>query len=705
MKKTLIIAEKSSLAENIAKGLSIPYRHGRYENDRYVILPCRGHLYTNCDTPEYPQYKDIKGWADYSLPIVPNPFRMKKVKGTENYIKNIKTALDDKNITDIIHWCDPDREGQLIADEVLIELKNNKKVMRAWHDDESEESIQKAFKNLKPNEEYKNIYEEARARSEIDWLIGINATILASVKAGITVHLGRVQTPIIQYIYDRDMEIENFVPEPYWVAKNEKNVPLELPTKFNSEAECLEMCNKLNNEKAVVEDVTKKESVVKPPLMFSLPSLQKFMNTRLSWSPDKTFNVTQSVYDKAFISYVRADSDYLATKERPLVEKTVEMLNDPRIKFNPDADTFNDKKINVHTAHHLTTTFPKAGDLTKDEEIIYNTIVNRLKCQFSIEDRVVSTRTMKISVGDTKFKLSGKTVVTEGWGQFEPVSLSDNLPDLKKGDSFDVEFKVEKRMTTPPPKITVNALINWCLAPFKDWGTDDTEFEITDEELNQMKKGVTIGTTATRDAIIQKIIKAGYISLKGKTYSVTDAGKRVIEIKNKLNVKVNAEDTIQAEQWLTKIGNGELSRQEVKQLVVKRLEDMISLGNTADIEKVEGGRNAKNIVAGCKCPLCGKAVIEFPNSFSCVDNYPSKKCDFSVWKEPKYNNGYKLTKTDIKALLSGKTIVMPALSKEGKVFWANYSLYQNGKWWNFKRESYAEPPKKKTAAKKTASKK
>ena len=147
MGKTLIIAEKSSLAENIAKGMSIPYRHGRYENDRYVILPCRGHLYTNCDAPEYPQYKDIKGWADYSLPIVPNPFRMKKVKGTENYTKNIKAALDDKNITDIIHWCDPDREGQLIADEVLIELKNNKKAMRAWHDDESEESIQKAFKN------------------------------------------------------------------------------------------------------------------------------------------------------------------------------------------------------------------------------------------------------------------------------------------------------------------------------------------------------------------------------------------------------------------------------------------------------------------------------------------------------------------------------------------------------------------------------
>ena len=703
MGKSLIIAEKNSLAKNIATAIGVPYRNGRYENDKYVILACAGHLYGNYDAVDYPQYKEIKNWAEYKLPIVPKPFKMKKAKGKDNLIKNIKSALSDKNITDVIHWCDPDREGQLIADELLIELGNKKKVMRAWHKDESEDSLSKALKELKPNEEYKNIYEEARARSEIDWLTGINATILASVKAGITVHMGRVQTPIIQYIYDRDMEIENFVPEPYYVAKNEDGVVLEFPTKFKTEEECKKMCEKLNKEKAVVSDITKKDGTVKAPLMFSLPSLQKLMNSKVNWSPKKTMDVTQSVYDKKFISYVRADSEYLATEERDLVKTTVEMLNDPRIKFNPNADTFNDKKVLVHTAHHLTTKFPKAGDLNDDEKLIYETIVNRLKCQFSIEDRIVSTTTMKINVGDIEFKLNGKTVVKEGWGQFEPVTLTDNLPDLKKGDSFDVNFKVEKKMTTPPPKITVSGLINWCLAPFKDWGTEDTEFEITDEELKEMKKGVTIGTTATRDGIIDKVIKGGYISLKGKSYSITEAGKRVIDIKNKLGVKVNAEDTIQAEQWLTKIGNGELTRDEVIDLVVERLNNMVDTGETAKIEKVAGGRNAKNVVTGCKCPVCGKEIIEFPNSFSCVDSYPSNKCNFSVWKKPKFNNGYVLTKTDIKALLSGKTIVMPALSKEGKEFWANYEMYQNGNYWNFKRVSYAEPPKK--AVKKTAKKK
>lgn len=705
LSKTLIITEKNSLAKNIASALKIGYRNGHYENDKFIMLACAGHLFGNKDANEYDKYKDIKGWANYALPIIPDEFEVKGVKGKENLIKNIKNALADKSVTDVIHWCDGDREGQLIGDEVLFKFKNKKPVTRAWHKDESDKSLLEAYNKRKPDSEYYNIYEEARARSEIDWLIGINATILASVKSGATIHLGRVKTPMLQYIYDREKAIAEFKPEPYFVVKNEKNIKLEYPEKFKTEAQAKEFAKKLNQGRAKVMDIKTKDGIVKPPLMFSLPTLQKLMNTKANWTPDKTMSVTQSVYDKKFITYVRADSEYLATEERGQVEASIKMLNDPRIKFNPNADTFNDKKILVHTAHHLTDKTPKAGDLTSDEQLIYDTIVNRLKCQFAINDRIVATTTMEIKVNDVPFKLSGKTVKSEGWGEFEKVTTSNNLPNLNVGDEFDVEFTVEKKMTTPPAKVTVNEMLDWCKAPFKKWTLDDVDenIELTQEELELIKKGVMVGTTATRDTILKSLITNRHVELKGKSYNITPLGKSVIDIKNKLNVSVNLDNTIEVEKWLTSIGKGEITREEVMSLVKKRLFDMVKLGETADIEKIAQSKNSQNIVAGCKCPKCGKDIIENQKAFACVDNFPAKKCDFVIWKNPNYFK-HTITKSDIKALCNGKTIVMEATSKAGKQFFANYKLKYNAPYWNFELESFAAAPAKKTA-KKTSSKK
>lgn len=682
MSKTLIITEKASLGNKIADVLGVKSKKdGFFENDKYRIIPCAGHILTLTEPKEYPELKNLK-WQEYSLPFLPNNFLISKDSKKAKLYNAIKTSLKDSSITEVIHWCDPDREGQLIADELLEEFKNTKKTTRCWHTGESPKELKTAFDKRKNNDDYLTTFKAARARGKADWLIGMNATILATVKGGALLKLGRVMTPILQYIHDRDIEIENFKPEPYYVVINEKTVKLADATHFKDKADAQKLADELNKHKAVVTKVTKEDVVELAPLLYDLPELQKVMSNKHGFKMDKTMEVGQSVYDKGFISYIRADSKHLTDDEKGKIQDVINIANDNRLVFKPNSRVFNTKKVSAHSALHLTELVPNENSLTKDEWLLYNEIKNIIYANFTKDDRIVSKTSMEITVGDTKFKLSGKTVKQEGWGVFIEVNVSDNLPDLKEGDTFDVEFGIVDKMTTPPPKITTNSLLAWCLNPFsKDDEFNDLEYIEDDKQFENIKKGATIGTEATRSATVQKLEETGYIKFDKKSYSVTPLGREVIKVKDKLGIKVNKEQTVEIETWLNEVVNGTLSENDVIDRIKDRLKNTISNSNSVEIEKIQTvkGSEIKEI-----CPKCGKPLIETPHNWQCSDHNNGKgTCSFILWTTQKFKENHKIKKTELKKLLKGDTIVMKAKSKAGKIYSAEWKYVEKDGKWNF----------------------
>lgn len=696
----LIIAEKNSLAKNIAKALKVPYSSGTYKNNEFIILAAAGHLLELKNAKDYKKWSEIKNWSDYSLPLIPDPFEIKISKDKNKLYKNIVDMVKDNSVTEIIHWCDPDREGQLIGDEILEHVNNKKKVTRCWHKDENAKSLLKAYNERKDNKEYYNMYQEAKTRAELDWLVGINSTIFSSVKAGTLANMGRVKIPILQYIYDRDMEIKNFKPTPYFSLSNKENIPLMLSEKFTDEDKANSVLSELNSNKGIVTDIQEKDVKKQPKPMFSQTTLQNHMSVLYKWSPDKTLSVTQSVYDKKLITYPRADSEYFSSDEKVDVEEVLNIINDNRTTFKSNASCFNDSKILAHTALRPTIN-TDTSDLTKDELLIYNIIKNRFLSHFTIEDRIISEKVITINVGKYTFKLKGETLKQEGYGVFEPENLSNNLPDVNVGYEFLVKFTKSKKMTKPAPKITIKALNVFMENPFKkvnvdndaEIDSDDIEIENTDEDIKNSKLGIKIGTTATRPTIIKSLITGGYLSISGKNYSVTDKGIWLIELKNKLGVKVNKEQTIEMEQWLTEIGNGSKKPSEIKDLIIKRIKELTT--SDVEIEKVKG--NSFNMKEVGTCPNCSGKIVEKKwkdgnITWQCENVYPDKTCDFSFNQVQKFPN-HKVTEKEFKTLLDGKTIIVETTSKEGKPYKANFKLEKNGNYYNLKLDSFVNSKK------------
>lgn len=687
--KKLIIAEKPSLARTVAKALGKYEDHnqkdrtGYLENTNYIITWAFGHILELYSIYDYLNNKDIK-WKDINLPFVPKDF-LYKLRNDETIKKQYKVLEDlvnRKDIEEIIHCGDADREGQLIVDNILQKIGTSKPIKRLWLPEQTDETIRKEVQNLKSNENYINLYNEGLARTELDWLLGINLTVFLTVKSGQKLAAGRVLIPIVKFIYDRDLEIKNFISKRYYqvegkLEKDNISVNLIDERKLEDKEKADEIAKCLNGKVKVIS-VEEKEITKQPGKLFSLSTLQSFLSKNYKIDFARSLLIIQKLYENGYITYPRTNTEYLAETEKEKIKDLLKIFAEYSLEFKDSKKIFDSSKIESHSAIIPTKKAPEFQE-NNDEKLIYDVIKNRFISNF-LSEKTITTKTIvtiqSLNDENIKFNLTGESIKSEGFYKYEPKDLKNELPKLLENEEFEIDFKAKEKKTTPKSKVTEEELNNFLKNPFKKELKEND-----DEEYKAILEGIEIGTVATRTGIIENAKKYNYISQKGSSYSVEELGIKLIEILDKLNINLYAERTVEFSKLLKNIYKNTKSIPELLEVANKELEGIIN--QNIEIEKINKEALLEDLGT---CPMCNKGQIHQKKSkegkifYTCSDS----SCKFFLWEESKFfNNPIKITKTKIKNMLLGKKQSFKLKNREGKEYEGNLKIKINGTYVNF----------------------
>ena len=702
----LIIAEKPSLAKNIATALKVSkVKNGYIEGNGYIISWAFGHLFSLKNVDDYLGEK--KKWNEVSLPFIPIEFEFmlkqdKKTKKIDAQVKKqfetLKSLANRKDVTEIVNCGDADREGQIIIDIILKQIRTNKKVTRLWLPEQTEDTIISSMKNLKDNKEYLNLHNEGLARTYIDWLMGINLTRYVSLKSNSIFPCGRVLIPIVKYIYDRDIARDNFVEEKYLILESkskvlDQHINLSLKDKkysLDSKDEAIEKANLLNKEKAFVKSITSKEVTKKPTKLFSLSKLQSKLSKEQNISFSKSLPIIQKLYERGFITYPRTNTEYLAENEKSKVQTLISKLNKSlnlNLVFKDSKSLFDNSKIESHSAIIPTTKIPE--DLKGLDKIVYDIILNRFISNFYDEECIVKKSEMQISVGEELIYLTRESIINEGYLKIEPERINNKLPNLTKYQEFDVKFIVTEKKTTIPKKVTESELANFLKNPFKNTKSDE-EIEGMNEEndtddYKSILNGIEIGTEATRTGIIENAKLYKYITQDKQFFSIEPKGILLIELLDKLKIDLYKEKTVVFSMIQKQVYKDTKKIDDVIAAVSDELNTIIHKENIEVNNLIE---NSSEIINNIKskskeiigyCPRCNYPIYENSKAFYC-SNYKGR-CKFALWKEDKFftSRGKKITKSIATTLLNNNSVAVYKLkSKSGKEYNALFTLIDDG---------------------------
>ena len=684
--KKLIIAEKPSLARNIASALDIRVnKEGYMENEKYIVSWAFGHLFKLRDVDGYVGEK--RKWSEVKLPFFPKEFEfeLKNDLGIKKQYKILKNLINSKEVDEIVNAGDADREGQIIVDIIIDTIKTNKKIKRLWLPEQTEETIRKAINNLEDNFKYRNLYNEGLARTYMDWLMGINLTRYISLKSNMLFPVGRVLIPVIKYIYDRDLTIKNFIPEKYFTIESETMcngtlLKLICDKKYNLlELEKAKSYSyELNRNKGIVKDITKKEIILNPPKLFSLSKLQSKLSKENKISFAKSLETIQKLYEKGFITYPRTNTEYLAEEEKDKVKELIKLYSDYRLEFKDSKKIFDSSKIESHSAVMPTLKIPDMNSLNLEEKIIFETIRNRFISNFLKEQTIINQTEIKIAVRNEIFNLKGKSIKQEGFLKYENQKIDNKLPYFEINQKIDVDFKVVDKLTVPPKKITEENLSNYLKNPFRNEKNQENEDDT--QEYREIMKGIEIGTEATRTGIIENAKKYGYITSEKQNFSITEKGIKLIELLDLLHINLYAEKTVEFSILQKDIYNNKKTVDDIIEKTKSELQNIIS--QDVEVEKLE-----KEMEVIGKCPKCNSNIYENSKSYYC-SNYKNG-CKTSLWKEANYfGQKIKINKDNAKKLLSGEQVVFKIKSKSGKEYNAHFGIEINGDYLNLQRKDF-----------------
>ena len=684
--KKLIIAEKPSLARNIASALDIRVnKEGYMENEKYIVSWAFGHLFKLRDVDGYVGEK--RKWSEVKLPFFPKEFEfeLKNDSGIKKQYKILKNLINSKEVDEIVNAGDADREGQIIVDIIINAIKTDKKIKRLWLPEQTEVTIRKAINNLEDNFKYKNLHNEGLARTYMDWLMGINLTRYISLKSNMLFPVGRVLIPVIKYIYDRDLTIKNFIPEKYFTIENETMcngtlLKLICDKKYNLlELEKAKSYSyELNRNKGIVKDIIEKEIILNPPKLFSLSKLQSKLSKENKISFAKSLETIQKLYEKGFITYPRTNTEYLAEEEKDKVKELIKLYSDYRLEFKDSKKIFDSSKIESHSAVMPTLKIPDMNSLNLEEKIIFETIRNRFISNFLKEQTIVSQTEIEIAVRNEIFNLKGKSIKQEGFLKYENQKIDNKLPYFEINQKIDVDFKVVDKLTVPPKKITEENLSNYLKNPFRKEKKQEDEDDT--QEYREIMKGVEIGTEATRTGIIENAKKYGYITSEKQNFSITEKGIKLIELLDLLHINLYVEKTVEFSMLQKDIYN---NRKNINDIIEKTKSELQNIINQdIEVEKLE-----KEMEVIGKCPKCNSNIYENSKSYYC-SNYKNG-CKTSLWKEASYfGQKIKINKDNAKKLLSGEQVVFKIKSKSGKEYNAHFGIEINGDYLNLQRKDF-----------------
>jgi DNA topoisomerase III len=557
----LVIAEKPSVAMSIAKVIGAKNKkEGYYEGNDYRVSWCVGHLVQMANPDSYDE--KYKKWRIEDLPIIPKEYKYEIVNPTKKQFNILKKLMNSKEVDTIINACDAGREGEAIFRLVYMKANCKKKIERLWISSMEDSAIKEGFNNLKDGKYYDNLFDSAKVRAIADWLVGMNMSRLYSCLYDENYSIGRVQTPTLAMIVDRDFEIENFKKEKYYTVEIELDKFMLSTNRIDNRVIAEQLINLIGNT-IKITDLVKKEKITKPDLPFDLTTLQRECNKYFGYSAKQTLDYAQSLYEKKYITYPRTDSRYLT---EDMIVSTINNIlgkNDfdtERIKI-----VFNSKKVSDHHA-----IIPTVSSLSKDisylpesEAKVYRLILNKLNA--SVGYPLVENTTKIVAIFDSfEFTNTGKVIKDEGFTKYLKEYTSKKsedtiFPNVNIGDELEIKEKnIKERYTTPPKHFTEDSL----LKAMEIAGNDALEKGIEVE-----RRG--IGTPATRAGIIENLIYKGYIKRDKRNLISTRKGLNLVSIV--IDEFKSPKTTAEWEMRLSEIANGK----EDKEIFLKEIEEEI----------------------------------------------------------------------------------------------------------------------------------
>ena len=729
MSKTLVIAEKPSVARDLGSALPGSFKNAKDKThlvgDDYVVTWAVGHLVGLAEPEAYDP--KLKKWRYADLPIVPEKFKL--VPNDDRAAKQLKAIhrlMADDEIEDIVNACDAGREGELIFAYLYEIAPVHKPVRRLWLSSMTKSAISEAFDQLRPGEEMKPLEEAARSRSEADWIVGMNATRAASIRLRAAfdgaVSLGRVQTPTLALVARREEEIRAFKPEPYWLVEARFAATGErLYTgrylggrRLPSEDEAKAIVEAVSGQPGEITKLEKKEEREKAQLLYDLTSLQRHANTLLGFSARRTLAAAQRLYEEhKALTYPRTNSRYLTGDMVAEIKPTAELVgHNPGYRRGAEYVTsldklplhrvVNDAKVEDHHAIIPTKSEHDLSKMGQDELKVYDLVTKRFLAVFH-PDAVFERTRVETTVAEQVFRTSGRRLVEPGWravygDQAEGEPGEDDsggdqlLPKLDQGETVETRSVEFLRKETQPPRRYSDASL---LGAMETAGK-----EIEDAELREAMKDSGIGTPATRAGIIELLIGREYIEREGRALVATEKGIQVIRLLNG-HPLTSSELTGNWEKRLGLIERGEDSHDAFMVDITKFTTETVE-----ELDKLKGVRIERAKLG--PCPVCGREIAENRKGYSCWSR-EDPGCGFVIWKK---KAGKSLPVAVAKELIAslkasrergedpgvGRTEkpVTGFRSRAGRTFRAKLRLEQveEGKWRvEFDEDWAKEPPK------------
>ena len=660
----LVIAEKPSVSRAIAEVIGAQEREDGYlQGTDCMVSWCFGHLAEYVSPDAYDE--KFNQWRYEDLPIIPKDWKVTVSEDKKDQFYILKRLLNSPEIEYVVNACDAGREGELIFKHVYDLSGSKKPVKRLWISSLEDSAILDGMQHLRSAEEYRHLAEAAVCRSQADWLVGMNATRAYTTKYFKKLTVGRVQTPTLAMLVDRESKIMNFKKEAYYMAHIMGNGLDAVSEHISDKTEAERIAGACENGQALVTSVVKEEKWVAPPKLYDLTTLQRDANRLFGFTAKQTLEYTQSLYEKKLVTYPRTDSQYLSDDMEGTAKNVIEaifnsLLFEQNIMFNPDIKRIlNSKKVTDHHAIIPTMEIIKQDlkAIPESEMKILSLCANRLLCATG-EKHIYNSTKAVITCNNTVFKVSGKEVWKNGWKEFEDFfknsyktaeDKSDaeeekKLPELHEGMMIAVEqTKVSEHFTQPPKHYTEDSL----LSAMERAGAEDMGDEVE-------RKG--LGTPATRADIIEKLVKDGFVKREKKQMIPTEDGMKLITVLP--DVVKSPKLTADWENALTLVAKGEMEREDFMADIETMVSDLIHTYHEVSDEQKKMFAQEQKVLG--KCPNCGGEVVKGKYGAFCKN-----KCGMNVSRIM----GVSLSDEQVESLLDGKKTLLKGLtSKAGKKY-------------------------------------